>query len=64
MSDSTPYRVQSNPESNSFAVVGTDDRTVVTCAHQQAAEHYTALLNQAFKAGFRQGYREANGKKK
>ena len=44
-----------------FHVRNASDRTVMVCADRASAEHYVSLLNEAFSAGYKSGYREGRG---
>jgi hypothetical protein len=51
------YRAQS--EENHFRVLDESGREVLNCGNLAGAEQYAALLNQAFKRGYKTGFREA-----
>ena len=55
--DSAAYRVRNEPDGR-FAVVNESDRTIIVCRDAASAEHYAVLLNEAYRAGIRQGTRE------
>ena len=42
-----------------FEVRAESGKCIVVCAGRHNAEHYAALLNEAWQAGYRQGYRSA-----
>jgi len=42
-----------------YRVVDADGRSVLDCADEHSAAHYAALMNRAFGAGYRSGYRDA-----
>ena len=52
-----PYRAESN-ESRA-RVVDESERVVLECGNLANAEHYVALLNQAYQRGFKAGFRAA-----
>ncbi|HEV2318725.1 MAG TPA: hypothetical protein VGV18_03180 [Verrucomicrobiae bacterium] len=52
-----PYRTQSN--NGRFQVVDPSGKVIVNCGDAATAEHYMALLNQAFARGFKAGFRAA-----
>lgn len=52
-----PYRVE--PEHAYFKVVDWEDCVVMTCGDAPSAEQYAALMNQAFRRGFKAGFRKA-----
>lgn len=47
-------------EEKRFLVVGPAGRTVLQCADEHSAQHYASLMNQAYLAGYKAGFR--NGK--
>jgi hypothetical protein len=51
----SPYRTQS--KDGRFQVVDENGRLVLDCGNLANAEHYVALLNQAFARGFKAGSR-------
>ena len=57
MDDEPPYRVV--PEADQFQVTDHDDHVIMTCRDNRSAEHYAALLTQAFRRGYRAGYRDS-----
>ena len=52
-----PYRVE--PDGAKFKVVDWEDSTVLTCGDKPSAGQYAALLNQAYRRGFKAGIRKA-----
>ena len=44
---------------NQHGVVDRSGRTILQCAGVQNAMHYATLMNQAFEAGYKTGYRDA-----
>ncbi|WP_182869871.1 hypothetical protein [Stieleria mannarensis] len=46
-------------ESGKFEVLDPSGRSLMTCRDTASAEHYATLLNQAYKRGYKDGYREA-----
>lgn len=56
----SPYRAES--DENRFRVVDESGRVELECGSLASAEHYAALLNQAFQRGFKAGYRAAKRK--
>ena len=57
MDDEQPYRVVA--ETDEFRVTDSDSRVIMTCKDNRSAEHYAALLTQAFQQGYRTGFRDA-----
>lgn len=57
MEEQEPYRVL--PKDSTYCVVDDNDRTVLTCRDEPSAGHYVALLTQAFRRGYKVGFREA-----
>ena len=49
-----PYTVQS--EDGRFSVLDWEGNVVLTCSDPASAEHYAALLAQAFRRGFKSGF--------
>ena len=52
-----PYRIE--PDGQTFKVVDWEESTVLTCADEPSAGQYVALLNQAYRRGFKAGIRKA-----
>jgi hypothetical protein len=52
-----PYAVKS--EDGRFSVVNWDGSVILVCGDAPSAEQYTALMNQAFRCGFKAGFRKA-----
>jgi hypothetical protein len=52
-----PYRV--NPRDGRFEVRDGSDRVMVTCRDEGTAANHTDLLNQAYRHGYKTGYRDA-----
>lgn len=52
-----PYRVE--PDGARFNVVDWEDGVALNCGDAQSADHYTALMNEAFRRGFKAGFRKA-----
>jgi hypothetical protein len=55
--DTTPYAV--HDEDGRFTVAGDAGRAVMVCSDRRSAEHYALLLNAAFEAGYKAGFRAA-----
>jgi hypothetical protein len=53
----TPYRAQA--EDGRSRVVDETGRLIVGCGDMGNAEQYAALLNQAYRRGYKAGYRAA-----
>lgn len=54
--EDVPYRVQS--ADNLFQVVDSSAQVLVACVDASNAGQYAALLNQAYRRGFKAGYRK------
>lgn len=55
--DQETYRVVATEQQ--FDVVSASDRVVMSCRDSRSANHYATLLNQAFRAGYKAGFRDA-----
>ena len=40
-----------------YEVCAMSGRVIMVCADEASADHYAALLNEAFRAGYKMGYR-------
>ena len=60
--DETVYRVEQTQER--FSVLDESNRVIVVCRDKGSADQYAALLNAAFRKGFKAGYREGKGSAK
>lgn len=40
-------------------VLDWEGNTVLVCGDERSAEHYAAMMNEAFRRGFKAGYRKA-----
>jgi hypothetical protein len=45
-----------------FEVCVASGRTVMVCEEEGSASHYSSLLNEAHKAGYKLGYRDGRNK--
>jgi hypothetical protein len=52
-----PYRTE--PDRARFKVVDWEDGVVLICGDAPSANQYAALMNQAYRRGFRAGFRKA-----
>ena len=52
-----PYRIE--PEGGRFKVLDWEDGVVLTCGDEPSAAQYAALMNQAYRRGFKAGFRKA-----
>jgi hypothetical protein len=59
LDDDHPYRVVA--DSGDYQVTDGDGRVIMVCKDDRSAEHYAALLTQAFRQGYRMGYRVGKG---
>ena len=56
--DKNPYEVQKTDDGR-HVIIGQDGRTRLKCGPDRTnAEHYAAIMNETWKAGFKAGYRE------
>jgi len=53
----SPYRTRSTEMG--FVVEGDESKLVLQCGDQQSAEQYVVLMNQAYRRGYKAGYRSA-----
>lgn len=56
MNDEPPYRVEAEPPR--FRVVDGAGRPGVVCRDEASAAQYAVMLNEAWKAGYRTGFRD------
>jgi len=54
--ETAPYTVQ--PEEGRFRVVDWEGNVILGCGDLASAEQYAALMNQAFRRGFKAGFRK------
>lgn len=54
--ETPPYTVE--PDGGRFRVLDRDGRVILACGDAPSAEHYAALMNQAFRCGFSAGVRK------
>ena len=52
-----PYRVEQRGAQ--YQILDWEDAVVMTCNDAPSAGQYAALMNQAFRRGFKSGYRKA-----
>jgi len=45
-----------------FEVCSTSGRTILVCDDEDSASHYATLLNEAYRAGYKLGYRDGRNK--
>jgi hypothetical protein len=50
------YTVQAN--NTRFEVSAASGRTILVCEDEGSASHYASLLNEAYEAGYKTGYRD------
>ena len=53
--DEDMYRVSG--AARDYSVLDAGGTTIMTCGDKANAEHYAALMNQAYRKGFKEGYR-------
>jgi len=51
-----PYNVE--PDAGRFNVVDWEENVIMACGDSRSAEQYAALMNQAFRRGFKAGLRK------
>ena len=56
----SPYAVR--PSEGGFLVVCAGDITILESRDRANAEHYVELLNRAYRAGYKMGYRAGRGR--
>lgn len=52
-----PYRAE--PDGLRFKVVDWEENIALVCGDKQSAEQYAVLMNQAFRRGYKAGFRKA-----
>ncbi len=52
-----PYSIEASD--GRFEVRSASGRVVMACADESSAAHYATLLNEAFRAGYKSGFRDA-----
>jgi hypothetical protein len=57
LDESEPYNVQ--PEAGRFSIVDWEGNVILVCGDSPSAEQYAALMNRAFRRGFKAGFRKA-----
>lgn len=55
--ENLPYRVE--PEGEAFEVVDGEGNVIITSTAAANADQYAALLNQAYRRGYKAGFRNA-----
>ncbi len=55
-----PYRIE--PDGPRFKVVDWEENVALVCGDKTSAEQYAVLMNQAFRRGFKSGFRKARAK--
>jgi hypothetical protein len=45
-----------------FEVCNASGRVIMVCADESSASHYAVLLNEAYRAGYKLGYRDGHNK--
>ena len=55
--EQVPYRVE--PDGGRFKVVDWNEGTVLICGDEPSAGQYAALMNEAYRRGFKAGIRKA-----
>lgn len=52
-----PYRIE--PDGARFKVVDWEGNAALACGDRPSAEQYAVLMNEAFRRGFKAGFRKA-----
>jgi hypothetical protein len=55
--ENIPYRV--SQQGNQFAVLDGSGKIIMVCRDEGSANEYAALLNQAYRQGYKTGHRDA-----
>ena len=55
--EAAPYQVK--PDAKRFLVVDDSGRTIMACGDEHSATGYVVLLNEAYRRGYKAGYRHA-----
>jgi len=55
--ENPPYHVES--KANQFVVVDWEGNAIISCSTPTNADQYAALLNQAYRRGYKAGFRNA-----
>jgi len=58
-SDDPCYRFEE--KNGRYTVLDGTDRVVMECGDEASATHYTVLLNEAYRRGYKAGYRAGRG---
>ena len=62
MSDVEPEPFRVNARDGRFEVLDRSNRVMMVCGDEGSATNYVDLLNQAYRQGYKSGYREAKKK--
>jgi hypothetical protein len=54
--DEPAYRVE--PQAEGYSVVSPPGRSIMDCRDEHSANHYAVLLTDAYRLGYRTGFRE------
>lgn len=54
--DEPVYRVE--PQAEGYSVVSPSGRTIMGCRDEHSANHYAVLLTDAYRRGYRAGFRD------
>lgn len=55
--ETVPYRA--NPRNRVWEVLDESGRVIVVCRDERGATDYAVLLNEAYRRGYKAGYRDA-----
>jgi hypothetical protein len=61
MDKNAPYEVIE--QDHQFAVLSPSGLTIVQCRDSMNAQHYATLLNQAYRSGYKEGFRQGKQSK-
>ena len=59
MADETPPPYHVVFDEDRYCVRADNDQQVLACGDERSAQHYVSLLNNAYRRGYRAGYRDA-----
>lgn len=62
VTDETQLAYTVQERNTRFEVCASSGRTILVCDNDASAAHYAALLNEAYRAGYKSGYRDGHNK--
>ena len=57
LDEKEPYRIE--PDGPRFKITDWEENVALLCSDRPSAEQYAVLMNQAFRRGYKVGYRKA-----